>query len=91
MLNAAIDQALAILSIPAVGAPASRRGVKRLVFAHIGRPTLRALARGVTPPFGEIAADGQVFVIRRMGVWPEPSWHRGCRGQEAPCSATRHS
>lgn len=44
---------------------ARRRGVKRLVFAHIGRPTLRALARGVTPPFGEFAADGQVFVIRR--------------------------
>ena len=46
---------------------ARRRGVKRLVFAHIGRPTLRALARGVTPPFGEFATDGQVFVIRRKG------------------------
>jgi Beta-lactamase superfamily domain len=31
---------------------ARRRGVKRLVFAHIGRATLRALARGITPPFG---------------------------------------
>jgi hypothetical protein len=30
--------------------PVCRRG--RGVFAHIGRPTLRALARGITPPFG---------------------------------------
>ena len=47
-------------------AQAARRwGVKRLVFAHIGRPTLRALARGLTPPFGAFAADRQVFVVRR--------------------------
>ena len=47
---------------------ARRRGVKRLGFALIGRPTLRALARGVTPPFGEFAVDGQVFVIRRKAL-----------------------
>lgn len=40
---------------------ARRAGVRRLVFAHIGRPTLRALERGLTPPFGEFATDGQVF------------------------------
>jgi len=43
-------------------AAARRAGVKRLVFAHIGRPTLRALARGARPPFGVFAADGQRFV-----------------------------
>jgi hypothetical protein len=32
------------------------------VIAHIGRPTLRALDRGLVPPFGEFATDGQVFV-----------------------------
>ena len=53
-------------------AEAARRGVKRLVFAHIGWPTLRALARGVTPPFGEFAVDGQVFVIRRRALRGSP-------------------
>lgn len=38
-------------------------GVRRLVFAHIGRPTLRALDRGEKPPFGEFAVDGQRFVV----------------------------
>jgi hypothetical protein len=33
------------------------------VFAHIGRPTLRALDRGEGPPFGEFATDGQRFVV----------------------------
>ena len=46
-----------------VAAAARRAGVKRLVFAHIGRPTLRALAEGRTAPFGSFAADGQVFVL----------------------------
>jgi hypothetical protein len=46
-----------------VAAAARRAGVKRLVFAHIGRPTLRALAEGMTAPFGSFAADGQVFVL----------------------------
>ncbi len=45
---------------------AKRLGVKRLVFAHLGRPPLRALSRGKKPPFGELAADGQTFgVVRR--------------------------
>jgi hypothetical protein len=48
-----------------VAAAARRRGVRRLVFAHIGRPTLRALSRGARPPFGEFAVDGQVFIAAR--------------------------
>lgn len=41
---------------------AARSGrVKRLVFAHIGRPTIRAIAGGWRPPFGELARDGQIF------------------------------
>jgi hypothetical protein len=50
------------LDVLAVARAARRAGVRRLVFAHIGRPTLRALDRGLTPPFGEFATDGQVFV-----------------------------
>ncbi len=43
----------------------ARRGrVRRLVFAHIGRPTIRAMDRGERVPFGEFARDGQVFVLR---------------------------
>jgi hypothetical protein len=50
-------------------AEAARRwGVRRLVFAHVGRPTLRALAQGATPPFGEFAVDGQVFLVRRRAA-----------------------
>lgn len=40
-------------------------GVRRLVFAHIGRPTLRALAAGARPPWGEVARDGQAFRLGR--------------------------
>ncbi|HEY7648193.1 MAG TPA: hypothetical protein VID04_04245, partial [Methylomirabilota bacterium] len=52
-----------------VAGVARDHGVKRLVFAHLGRPTLRALDRGEKPPFGEFAADGQRFVVaaRRGG------------------------
>ncbi len=48
----------------AVAAAARRAGVRRLVFAHIGRPTLRAMAEGLRPPFGELARDGQIFQVR---------------------------
>jgi len=45
----------------AVAAAARAHRVRRLVFAHIGRPTLRAIDRGERPPFGEFGRDGQVF------------------------------
>jgi hypothetical protein len=46
-----------------VAADARRSGVRRLVFTHIGRPTIRALDRGEQPPFGEMGHDGQTFVL----------------------------
>ena len=49
----------------AVATAARRAHVRRLVFAHIGRPTLRAICRGQSPPFGEFAHDGEVFYLRR--------------------------
>lgn len=49
------------MPILAVAAAARRANVKRLVFAHLGRPTLRAMAEGLRPPFGELARDRQVF------------------------------
>jgi hypothetical protein len=53
------------LDVQATARAAKRNGVKRLVFAHIGRPTLRALDRGLRPPFGEFARDGQAFRVAR--------------------------
>jgi hypothetical protein len=58
------------LDVLAVAKQARRLGVKRLVFAHLGRPTLRALSLGKTPPFGEVAADGQTYRIARKPGGP---------------------
>jgi hypothetical protein len=49
------------LDVLAVAGAAQAHRVRRLVFAHIGRPTLKAIDRGEKPPFGEFARDGQVF------------------------------
>jgi len=48
-----------------VARAARREVVKRLVFAHIGRPTLRALDAGLSPTFGEFTTDRQAFVLGR--------------------------
>ncbi len=40
---------------------ARRARVERLVLAHIGRPTIRAIAGGWRPSFGELGHDGQIF------------------------------
>ena len=44
-----------------VAEQAARHGVRRLVFAHIGRPAIASLDAGHVPPFGEIGADGAVY------------------------------
>lgn len=36
-------------------------GVRRLVFAHVGRPTIRAYDRGERPPFGELGKEGRLY------------------------------
>jgi hypothetical protein len=56
------------MDVLAVAAAARAHEVRRLVFAHIGRPTLKAIDRGEKPPFGQFARDGQVF---RLRVRPE--------------------
>jgi ribonuclease BN (tRNA processing enzyme) len=40
---------------------ARRAGVRRLVFAHVGRPTLRALDKGKAFPFGELGKENHVY------------------------------
>jgi hypothetical protein len=37
---------------------AREAGVRRLVFAHLGRPALKALDAGAVPPYGEIGRQG---------------------------------
>jgi hypothetical protein len=59
------------LDARAVAEAARRHRVRRLVFAHIGRPTLRAIDRGETPGFGEFGADGRHYIVR--GSRSEPS------------------
>jgi len=56
------------LDVLSVAQAAQRAGIGRLVFAHIGRPTIRALDRGLTPPFGEFAVDGQMFLMRSASI-----------------------
>jgi hypothetical protein len=46
-----------------VAEEARRRGVRRLVFAHLGRPTLRAVDRGERLRFGEIGEVGRTYRV----------------------------
>lgn len=40
-------------------------GVGRLVLAHIGRPSIRAIDRGELPPYGEWGVEGRAYRFRR--------------------------
>jgi len=51
------------LHVPAVAEAAHRHRVGRLVFAHIGRPTIRAIDRGEQPMFAQFARDGQMVRV----------------------------
>lgn len=42
---------------------ARRAGVRELVFAHLGRPTLAAMDAGLRPPFGRCGQDGERSLI----------------------------
>ncbi|MBI3185190.1 MAG: hypothetical protein HYZ28_23890 [Myxococcales bacterium] len=50
-----------------VAEAAKRLQIERLVFAHLGRPTLRAIDRGEAPPSGEFGRDGARYVLDRRG------------------------
>ena len=43
---------------------ARRHAVRRLVLAHIGRPTIRAMDAGERPPFGTYGRDGATYLPR---------------------------
>ncbi len=56
------------MDVAAIAAAAREHNVRRLVFAHIGRPTLKAIDRGEQPAFGCCARDGQVFRLSRRAT-----------------------
>jgi hypothetical protein len=51
-----------------VARQAQERGVKRLVIAHIGRPTIRAEDAGEQLPFGEFGVEGKVYTVRNATI-----------------------
>jgi hypothetical protein len=60
----------------------ARQGeVTRLVFAHIGRPSLRAIDAGYALPFGEWGQPGSTYQLPRR--LPACSPRRGSRGRPA--------
>lgn len=44
-----------------VAAEARQHGVRRLIFAHIGRPSIRAMDAGTEPPWGEWGVEGRTY------------------------------
>lgn len=46
-----------------VAADARRNRVRRVVFAHIGRPTIRAIDAGERPPFGEFGREHRRYQL----------------------------
>jgi len=63
-----------------VAREAREHRVKRLVFAHIGRPSLRAIDAGCKPPFGEWGQPGRIYQL----LVPPASG-----GAEGPLAPTR--
>lgn len=49
---------------------ARHAGVRRLVFAHIGRPSIRAIDRGECPSFGEWGREGATYRLPARRVRP---------------------
>ncbi len=43
---------------------ARQLAIKRVVYAHVGRPTIRAIDRGQRPPFGEFGTEGATYRVR---------------------------
>lgn len=64
-------------TVRAVAEQAVRHGVRRLVFAHVGRPSLRAIDAGLKPPVGEWGVEGRTYSLRP--AWDRARNHRGPR------------
>ena len=51
-------------SVRSIAAQAEQLGVRRLVYAHIGRPVIRAIDAGLRPPAGEWGVEGLSYQVR---------------------------
>jgi hypothetical protein len=51
-------------SVEQVSRDAVKYHIKRLIFAHIGRPTIKAIDAGRQPSFGEFGEDGTVYSLK---------------------------
>jgi hypothetical protein len=54
-------------SVDQVACDAQKFKVAKLVFSHIGRPTIRAKDAGLHPAFGEFGADGDSYQLSAHG------------------------
>lgn len=48
-----------------VARDARKHKVKRLVFTHIGRPTIKAIDAGERPGFGQFGGDGEIYILSK--------------------------
>ncbi|MFC5638992.1 hypothetical protein [Streptomyces bullii] len=64
-----------------VAAQALRHGVRRLVYAHIGRPVLRAIDAGARPPAGEWGVEGRTYSVPLPVSRSTPAAGPGSRGR----------
>ncbi|MFE9008465.1 MBL fold metallo-hydrolase [Streptomyces sp. NPDC007875] len=77
-------------SVRTVGEQAARHGVRRLVYTHIGRPTLCAIDAGAKPEIGEWGVQGRAYSVRvparedrkELAVTIRPGWIRGARNAD---------
>lgn len=51
-------------SVHGTAGDAIRYGVRRIVYAHIGRPAIRAIDQGLRPPNGEWGVQGRTYQLR---------------------------
>ena len=73
-----------------VAREAREHGVRRLVFAHIGRPSIRASIAGERPPFGELGHDRQVFRVPASRA-REPHSYRASPSRPKRSTSSRNS
>ncbi|MEU7875376.1 MBL fold metallo-hydrolase [Dactylosporangium sp. NPDC049140] len=57
-------------SLHSTAEQAEQLGVRRLVYAHIGRPVIRAMDAGLQPPMGEWGIEGHTYQLPVQGPGP---------------------
>jgi hypothetical protein len=55
-------------SVAQVATDAQKNKIKKLVYAHIGRPTIKAIDSGARAEFGEFGRDGDVYVVTKARI-----------------------